>query len=331
MTAAVDLLRQIVASAIAAPSVHNVQPARWRIDSSGEHGALVLLEDTARRLAVGDPRGNDASISLGAAAEGAVIAASGAGLTAQITRLSGDDRSGFRPVARIVFGPGAAPDPLLPVLTTRSSWRGGFLPPSPADRAAAQRLAGADRVILSDPAAISATAALYDRVSYRIIRGDAFRAELRHWMRLNRNHPRWARDGLNAAAMHMSPIAAVGAGAVLGPLFAPLAALRLAPLLLAEAKGFANAAAVVLFHRPAHEDPFDSGRAFHRLWLEVDAGGLGGNVLAALADDPASAAMLGETYGIGPHRRMVSALRIGRRDGTPAPRARLPLREVLVR
>ncbi len=321
-----DQLRVIVRAAMAAPSVHNVQPARWRID--GE--TLVLLEDTARRLAVGDPRGNDAAISLGAAAEGAAIAASGAGLTTRIERLTGEESGALRKVARLSFAPGGVPDPLLPVLETRASWRGAFLPPSAQDHAAAAALAGEDRVIITDPSAIARTATLYDRASYAIMRGDAFRAELRHWMRLSPRHRDWARDGLNAAAMQLSGIAAAGAGAVLGPLFRPLAALGLAPALLAEAKTFAHAAAVVLFHRPADEDPFESGRAFHRLWLAIDAAGLGGNVLAALADDPAASAALRDAHGIGAGRRLVSALRIGRRDGPGFPRARLPLSEVLL-
>jgi hypothetical protein len=321
-----DLLRSLVEATMASPSVHNVQPARWRID--GE--ALVLLEDVSRRLTVGDPRGNDAAISLGAATEGAAIAASGAGLATRIERLAGDDTEGLRPIARLTFTPGAAPDPLLVVLETRASWRGAFLPPTAQDHAVAQALADEDRAVISDPAAIARAAALYDRASYGIMRGPAFRAELRHWMRLRRSHPDWARDGLNAAAMQLSGIEAAGAGAVLGPLFRPLAAVGLAPALLAEAKGFANAAAVVLFHRAAGEDPFDSGRAFHRLWLEVDAAGFGGNVLAALADDPVAAAALRAANGIGPERRLVSAFRIGRRDGAPFPRARLPLGEVLL-
>jgi hypothetical protein len=316
-----------VEAASASPSVHNVQPGRWRIE--GE--TLVLLEDTTRRLAVGDPQGNDAAISLGAAAEGAAIAASGAGLATRIERLADEQaEQGLRPAARLVFTPGAAPDPLLPVLETRASWRGAFLPPTPADRAAAVALSGKDRVVIADPAAIAVVARLYDMASYGILRGDAFRAELRHWMRLKPGHPDWARDGLNAAAMQLSGLEAAAAGAVLGPLFRLLANTGLAPMLLAEAKGFAQAAGVVLFHRAEQEDPFDSGRAFHRLWLEVDAGGLGGNVLAALADDRATAAQLCSQFGIGPGRRLVSALRIGRRAGAGFARARLPFEEVLL-
>lgn len=321
-----DGLRSLVAAAMAAPSVHNVQPARWRID--GE--ALILLEDAARRLSVGDPLGNDVAISLGAAAEGAAIAASAAGLATRVERLDVEAAGGFRPVARLTFLRGAEPDPLLAVLEARASWRGPFLPPSPQDLAAAQALLGEDRVVVSDPVAIAVAAALYDRASYAIIRGDGFRTELRHWMRLSPRHPDWARDGLNATAMQLSGIEAVGAGAVLGPLFRPLAALGVAPALLAEAKGFTNAAAVVLFHRAADEHPFDSGRAFHRLWLEVEAVGLGGNVLAALADDPASATAICTINGIDVDRRLVSAFRIGRRYGPRFRRARLPLAEVLL-
>jgi hypothetical protein len=321
-----DVLRRVVAGAIASPSVHNVQPARWRID--GE--ALVLLEDLARRLAVGDPLARDAAISLGAAAEGAAIAASGEGLATQVERLVGEDGA-FRAVARLSFTPGTAPDPLLPVLETRASWRGPFLAPTAPDRTAVSALAGADCTMITDPAQIKAVAAAYDRASYAIMRGTGFRAELTHWMRLKRSHPDWARDGLNAAAMQLSGIEALAAGAVLGPLFHPLAAMGLAPALLAEAKSFGHAAGVALFHRPAAEDPFDSGRAFHRLWLAIDAAGFGANVLAALADHPETAAALCRDYGIPEGHRLISAFRIGRRDGPPFHRARLSLDEVLVR
>ncbi|KPF62592.1 hypothetical protein [Porphyrobacter sp. AAP60] len=320
-----EVLRRVVGAASASPSVHNVQPARWRIDGD----TLVLLEDTSRRLAVGDPQGNDAAISLGAAAEGAAIAASGEGLATRVERIDGEDGD-FRKVARLTFAPGAAPDPLLPVLEMRASWRGSFLAPTAQDRTAAAALAGADCTIITDPAAIAAVAAAYDAASYAIMRAPGFRAELTHWMRLKRSHPDWARDGLNAAAMQLSGVEALAAGAVLGPLFRPLAAVGLAPALLAEAKGFGKAVGVALFHRPAVEDPFDSGRAFHRLWLAIDAAGFGANVLAAVADHHETASALCRDNGVPVGHRLISAFRIGRRGGQPFPRARLPLGEVLV-
>lgn len=318
-------MRDLVAAASVSPSVHNVQPARWKIDGD----ALILLEDPARRLAVGDPTGNDAALSLGAVAEGLVIAASQAGYAAEIQRCEGE-HGGLKQVARFEFTPSTSRDPLADVFGKRASWRGPFLPVDAADKRAARELAGEDRVIVTDESAIVKVAVLYDRASFRFMDNDGFRAELRGWMRLKRSHPRWARDGLNADAMKLSRIEALGAGLVLGPLFRPLAALGLAPALLAESKSFANAVGIALFHRPAGEDPFESGRHFHRLWLEIEAAGFGANVLAAVADDPKVSATIRKEHGIPEGRRLVSAYRFGKRDGEGFAPARLPLSEIVV-
>src|SRR5688572_11374328 len=71
-----EIQRALVAEASLAPSVHNVQPARWRFTGGG----LILFEDRSRRLAAGDPTGRDSATSLGAAAEGMAIALSRHGL-----------------------------------------------------------------------------------------------------------------------------------------------------------------------------------------------------------------------------------------------------------
>ena len=315
----------LIAKAALAPSVHNVQPARWRIDGD----SMILIEDTARRLAVGDPTGNDAAISLGAAAEGLRLAASEAGCALQ-REDAPPLTSPWRGVARYRLVPGASADPLAALVEQRQSWRAGFERRAD-DRARAAALAGADRVIVHDAAKIADLAALYDRASYGFMRKTAFRAELRSWMRLSRRDPNWARDGLNAEAMALSRIEVWGAGLALGPLFAALDTVRIAPLALADAPQFRQAAAVVLFFRPEGEDPFVSGAAFYRLWLEIEAAGFGAAVLAALADDRSAAAALAQRHDPAGGRRLVSAFRIGNRPAGPRPaRARLPLAELLV-
>lgn len=320
-----EILRDLVNAARVSPSVHNVQPARWRIDGD----TLLLLEDTTRRLAVGDPRGNDAGLSLGAAAEGLAIAASDAGYATRIERVAAE-RSSLSVVARLHFTPSGSPDPLVSVLARRSSWRGKFNPPAPSDRDAAAKLAGVDRTIITSADDMQSIARLCDKASYSFIRRRDFRSELRSWMRLHQSHARWSLDGLNADAMKLSRVEAIGAGLVLGPLFAPLAALGLAPALLAEAGSFGNATGIALLYRPIGEDPFDSGRHFHRLWLEIEAAGFGANVLAALADDNEAAATLCAGQDIAKDHRLVSAFRFGRRDGAEFAPARLPLTEILV-
>lgn len=320
---------RLIAEAMLAPSVHNVQPARWRIEAADR---VLLLEDVRRRLAVGDPHGNDAGLSLGAAAEGLRLAASRAGL-----RVEADGgplppaTATLVPVARYGLIPdGAAADPLAALVEARRSWRAAFVAATPADRAAAGALAGADAAVVTGAEALAEVAALSDRASLSFLRDAAFRGELLSWMRLLPRHPDWARDGLNAGAMAMGRVEAVGAGVVLGPAFRTLDRLHLAAPLLAEGGKLRAGAGLVVFHRDAGEAPFQSGRSLYRLWLRIEQAGFGAAVHAALADDPAAAAQLAQVAGVPAGRRVVSAFRIGRRPaGAAAPRARRTLAEVL--
>jgi nitroreductase len=56
-------LRECLEAAVAAPSIHNTQPWRFRLD----HGGVDVLADRDRRLSVVDPRGRELLISVGAA------------------------------------------------------------------------------------------------------------------------------------------------------------------------------------------------------------------------------------------------------------------------
>ncbi|WP_140852633.1 hypothetical protein [Sphingomonas glacialis] len=312
-----------------APSVHNVQPARWRIVDSV---TIDLFEDVRTRLSVGDPRGNDAGISLGAAAEGLRIAASRMGLALETHAAPTQTDAALVPVARfLVIEAGIPPDVLAAQVATRASWRCGFAMSSLTDRADVQHLSGPDCAVISDPAALTEAAHLYDAASYGYMRDHAFRAELRSWMRFTPGHPRWNRDGLNAAAMALGRVEAIGASVVLGSAFGVLDWCGVAPGLLAEGKKIVAATGVVVFHRSVGEAPFESGVAFYRLWLGIERAGFGAAVLAALADDPRAAQEIARMAGVPDGRRIVSAFRIGRRPvGGAIERARRSLDETLV-
>ena len=329
MTSAIDR-RALVSEAMLAPSVHNVQPARWRLEGDE---ALILFEDQGVRLTVGDPRGNDAGISLGAAAEGLRLAAGrgGIGVVEELDDLPAETER-LRPVARYRLNAETAePDPLAALVDARRSWRADFLACAPDDRAGAAKLAGEDAAVVTDPALLATLARLYDQASYGFMRDRLFRRELVSWMRLSRRHPRWDCDGLNADTMAMSRIEAIWASVVLGPLFGLLDMVGLAEPLLAEGKKIGGAAAVVVFHRPADEPPLVSGGHFYRLWLSIEAAGFGAAVLAALADDPVISAEVAALAGVPRGRRIVSAFRMGQRPpGAIAPRSRRGIDELLV-
>jgi nitroreductase len=86
--------------AVRAPSIHNTQPWRWRLDSSG----LTLLADRGRQLAVADPDGHSLLVSCGAALHLTELALRGAGWQIETNVLPDagdpDTLAVFRPLGR---------------------------------------------------------------------------------------------------------------------------------------------------------------------------------------------------------------------------------------
>lgn len=310
----------LVGLARLAPSVHNVQPARWRRDGD----VIVIAADLAAALPASDPSGRDAGLSCGAAAEATVLAMGGA---ARVDDLwLADDRAtwpGHRIAARIA-GRAGGPAPGAALLARRFTHRGAFLP------AGAEGWAPADAVIVADPAGRDWLARAQDRATARVLCDDGQRAELRRWLRLSPHHPRIGLDGMSAAALRMGPATALAAGLALGPLWPGLRALGLARALGGEAGKTRSAACIALFHRPHDESPVTSGRHYLRLWLEATGRGWAGWPMAALGDDRAESAAAAARFGIPRGRRLVQALRFGPPDAPPPPRARLPPERLVV-
>jgi nitroreductase len=332
ITLAQDDLKALIAEARLAPSVHNIQPSRWRQTDGG----IELLGDPSRSIPVADPQWRDWRLSHGAALEGLAIALAGRGLRIAQLDLAA---SGPQPIAdskpiiaRLVVAnidrrPEAEPT------ATRASWRGSFKPVDAETRASLDRLSGArnDVILVRDPDAISAAASLGDQAGLYFMRDAAHRKELLAWLRLDRSHANYRRDGLSAEAMSLSSIEAWGAGMVLGPLFQALDRVGLAAPLVSERAKTKSSAALVLFHRPKDEDAFGSGRAFYRVWLEMERQGLQGCPISVLADWAVARDTLTAKHGVPEGRQIVSVFRIGRPKGTPrTAHSRLPVDELLV-
>lgn len=79
------LADELVRAAVAAPSMHNTQPWRFRIEDAG--GTIELHADPARILPLGDPEGRAAHIACGAALFNLRLAAAVAGLRPDIRLL----------------------------------------------------------------------------------------------------------------------------------------------------------------------------------------------------------------------------------------------------
>jgi hypothetical protein len=81
------VLTQSVLVALAAPSILNTQPWRWRID----HHTAELYAERDRQLATIDPEGRMLTLSCGAALHHARVALAADGVAVEVTRLPDSD------------------------------------------------------------------------------------------------------------------------------------------------------------------------------------------------------------------------------------------------
>jgi hypothetical protein len=327
----------LVEAASRAPSVHNIQPARWRFGSGDQ---IFLFEDSCRQLTVTDPGGQDNRISLGAAFEGMSLALSRFGWSLSLRELAPAGqtgpslRTGIHFVARATVEPAARPDPLADHIYRRQCFRGFFAAPAPYELQHLMELlrAAPDVIPVVERSSIAEIGALDDRYGYEVLsRPDAHR-ELYHWMRFSKGNSLWYRDGLNGDCMAMSGPLRIVAAVLFHPrVFSMLRAIRIAPLLTAQSAKTISASAVAILHAPSGKDAFLAGRRFYRLWLQICEAGFSMCPMSVLADAPACADYLRRKWGVPDQSRIVNVFRIGkapRRKLAMSPR--IPAEELLI-
>ena len=321
-----DLLA-LLEEARRAPSVHNTQPARWR--DVGHH-KLELRADRTRWLKIADPSGHDARLSLGAAYEGMAIALAHRGYWVSPPELLVEDEG----VARLSFEGGGEPDPLGFAIARRAAYRGTF---APTRGEVLKELADALEVhqvrMVRDREAIRTLAKLADRAAAEFLHVPGYWQETWEWLRLDRSHPGWARDGLNAETLALSPLEQRVGGVLMKPAtFEVMRRLGLAGLLLSEQTKVESAGALLLFTARTGEDPFETGRAFYRRWLQVTAAGLALCPMSVLADSKHANEEVRRMFALPDGLRLVNVFRIGATPPGFSPRLtpRLPAEELLV-
>jgi nitroreductase len=180
-----DALRQAVAAATMAPSVHNTQPWRFRLGSD----FVDLYADRARTLQTLDPTGRQLVLSCGAALVFLRVALRAAGLDAEV-QLSPDDDPDH--LAHVTVHPGSPPSDeeraLARAIDERHMQRTPFQPkelPSEVVRrlrhAVEQEQAWLDVVRRRDDQITLMS--LLTRADEMESENEAYRSELRAWVR----------------------------------------------------------------------------------------------------------------------------------------------------
>jgi nitroreductase len=180
-------LRHAAARARLAPSIHNSQPWRFRLE-----GALLEMElDRERRLGTIDPQGRQALISCGCALFNARAALAAADVACTVQRFpEGMHQPLF---ARLRAVPGYSAEPERAALadldavidlraTNRTRYAEDDVPQALLDRLAAAAVAeGATLVVVRRPEHRLAVAMLTQRADALQNADPAYRAELRAW------------------------------------------------------------------------------------------------------------------------------------------------------
>jgi hypothetical protein len=191
------LLRELVRYATLAPSSHNTQCWKFRI----EQGAISILPDLARRCPAVDPDDHHLFVSLGCAAENLMQAASANGLRGQaVFDAAGGD------AVRIALEPaGAAASPLFHAIPERQCTRAEYDgKPVSAQELALLETAGTGegvRVIM-----VTARETMEKVLEYVVqgnsaqMRDPAFVAELKAWIRFSADEAVRTGDGLYGAS-----------------------------------------------------------------------------------------------------------------------------------
>ena len=283
---------EIIAEASRAPSAHNAQPARWRI----EDDRVELLEDPARRLPHADPTGRDHLIGLGAALEGLALALSRRGMALADIELTDHG-------ATVRIADGATPDPLAFEVERRHTWRRRFAPATERQLAALGALE--DIAIARDA---EHPARLHDQCAAAFLAQPDYQQELFGWLRFSND----AEDGLTPECLGLSSLESAAARVLFRPgVFSRLASHGWHAPFVSEATRLRTASALLVLHRPVDEHGIETGRRFYRLWLELTRLGLAACPMSALADTPAVAAELQARHRIAHGRRIINVFAIG--------------------
>jgi hypothetical protein len=313
--------RELVRCATLAPSSHNTQCWKFRLDALR---AITILPDLSRRCPAVDPDDHHLFVSLGCAAENLAQAALAHGLRAEPAFDAG------RNELRVALQPTAAlSSPLYPAIAQRQSTRAEYdgRPLSAEDLRLLEQTAsgsGVKLLLLGDRPAL-------ERVLEFVVQGNsaqmndpAFVRELKAWIRFNGDEAVRRGDGLYGASSGNPTLPSWLGPHLFDFVFRPKSEND------KYAKQLRSSAGVAVFVGPSDDKAgwIDVGRAYERFALQATALG----IRNAHLNMPVEVALLRPRFAsaIGvAGRRPDLVIRFGRGPTLP-PSLRRPVQAVLV-
>ncbi|MGN6609689.1 MAG: Acg family FMN-binding oxidoreductase [Jatrophihabitans sp.] len=313
-----ELMLDAARQALLAPSIHNTQPWRFRIDD----GVLELHADRDRRLQVLDPFGRQLTISCGCALFNVRVALAAAGYSPLVQRLPNSADPTL--LARVTVGP---PRTYLPVAryaeyipmrhTNRRAYADETVPADVLDDLVAAAEAEATGLLVLGKERHRRLAAALSRRADEIENADAdYRAELAFW---TTDDPA-RRDGVQARSVPHVPDDRT---ASLDPLPVRAFDSRHNGWLPTSSESDSHQCLVLLTtERLDTLSWLKAGEALQRVWLEITRRGFWASPLTQAIEVRSTNAQLRAALGLTTHPTVL--LRIGRAPAVPpTPRRRL--------
>jgi hypothetical protein len=323
-----DALRELEPDFWRAPSAHNTQPwvLRYREES------VEIGWDPARTLPVGDPAGRDLRLALGAFTETCLIVCADAGLRVEFRQdhSEADRRAGYLAgVEGRYAAPYTTPFTVQDVRDRRTG-RGAY-EPGRLDDAVAGRL---EKLAAEEKAEIRRVGCrelieLARDADRHLFSTPPFARELREWLRLDPEDPRYEQDGLTDRALGLSRMETRALRTALSPRWYSLLRRLGLPRMLASASRKTldyDGEVVVLVGRPGCTDgeQVALGRVLMRQWLTLSTLGYTTHPVSQIIDVEITKQRLARLLGVDDPSRLLNVTRVGRPKTVPPPSARLP-------
>ncbi|MEW2353324.1 hypothetical protein [Spirillospora sp. NPDC029432] len=318
-----DALRELEPDFWRAPSAHNTQP--WVLRYREE--TVEIGWDPARTLPAADPSGRDLRLALGAFVETCLIVCADAGLDVDFRH--DPDAAGHR-LGHLVAAEGPYTTPFtVQDVRARRSGRAGHEPGRLDDAVAArlEKLAAEEEAGIRRLPCRDLIDLLYDADRHMFATPSIAR-ELREWLRLDPEDPRYHQDGLTDRALDLTPFQARMLGRLLSPRAYPLLRRLGVPGVLAGASEDLldyDGEVVVLVARPGstHTEQVDLGRVLMRQWLTLSTLGHTTHPLSQIIDAQRTKQRLARLLDIDDPSRLLNITRVGRPLTPPPLSARL--------
>jgi len=293
-----------------APSVHNTQPWRFRLQDN----VFEILRDPARQLRVIDPAGRQLMISCGCAVFNARAALAAAGYQSVleppdqpdvVARIAVGERTGWQPIASLDGW----------ISHRRSNRREYFTDPVPPELSyALVQAAAAERAQLLELAA-SNDRALVSRLTKQadaeLTLNPAYRAEVRAWTSDDPRRP----DGVQA--MSVPRVAGEAADEL------PIRDFDSRGMGWLPSRTHSSAGQCLFLLGTAEDDPagwLRAGQALERLWLEATRHGYAVSLFTQAVEHPGYRQRLRSLLTLSEYPQLL--LRVGHAPATPASRRR---------